>query len=206
MITLQNISTSARVITFKRGSQTIIKQADPFRFIHMTEDEYALATNNGTEPLTGIEVEDNSSYIWKWTAPVTEDGLPVVPPPQESEPPIPLPPPTRPSSPTLGKMWFDEVLQRPIWWNGTHWVDFVGGKTIRGSLTVTGIGELTIPCGGQPIEADALFTDEQIWTSCGPQVDDVVVIIYDMTSLHISWDIKSTSRQVAWSAHLAIIV
>jgi hypothetical protein len=210
MITLQNISTSSRIISFKHGITTIIKQADSHRFIHLTEEEYALATKNGTEPLTGIEVEDNTSYIWKWTDPVTDWGLPIVPPPQESDPPLPIPLPStlRPSPVVLGQMWFDRILQRPIWWNGTHWLDFVGGKTIRGTLTVSGIGEITIPCSGQPIETEALFIDEQIWSGCGPQIDDIVTIeiTEDLSCLHIVWDIKSNSRQVAWSAHLACIV
>ena len=33
---------------------------------------------------------------------------------------------TRPTYPTKGEDFFDETLGKPIWWNGTDWVDATG--------------------------------------------------------------------------------
>lgn len=33
---------------------------------------------------------------------------------------------SRPSTPTLGQSYFDQTLGKPIWWNGTAWVDATG--------------------------------------------------------------------------------
>lgn len=32
----------------------------------------------------------------------------------------------RPSGPRVGNTYFDVTLNKPVWWNGTHWVDATG--------------------------------------------------------------------------------
>ena len=36
--------------------------------------------------------------------------------------------PNRPVAPIIGQNYFDMTLGRPIWWNGTDWVDATGTK------------------------------------------------------------------------------
>ena len=33
---------------------------------------------------------------------------------------------SRPSSPKVGQPFFDTTIGKPIWWNGTEWVDSTG--------------------------------------------------------------------------------
>lgn len=115
----------------------------------------------------------------------------------------------RPVSPKVGQMWYDQNIKRPIWWDGDSWVDFLGGDSISGSMTVSGQGQLTIPCQGQPLDYEVHFNDDPVWVGCGSQATDSVdieVISTPTVSLNISWNIATNSRAIEWSAHIAMDV
>jgi hypothetical protein len=80
--------------------------------------------------------------------------------------------------------------------------------TYSGTLTVSGSGEMTIPCRGRPLEVEAGFSDPvPPKPGCGPSGDDLVEIELDrmkkpfpLWAVKISWDIKSGNiREISWS-------
>lgn len=98
MITIQNISPSTIVLNV---SKTYLRFVDANRFVHLTETEYLYATENGSNPLTGEEQEDNSSHTWKWISPFDLLGNPIVPSPLDT-PSEPSPTPIIPPAPRGG--------------------------------------------------------------------------------------------------------
>lgn len=78
-----------------------------------------------------------------------------------------------------------------------------------GVLTVSGTGELKIPCRGRPWEVEVSFSDPTPPPSgCGPAPVDTVDIMIDhllnpfpIWAIKISWEINTGSiREIAWRA------
>lgn len=78
-----------------------------------------------------------------------------------------------------------------------------------GALTVSGIGEIRIPCRGRPLQIQVGFSDPVPPKSgCGPVVDDIVNIElehlarpFPLWVLKISWEIQGSNvREIAWTA------
>ena len=78
-----------------------------------------------------------------------------------------------------------------------------------GTLTVSGDGNIKIPCRGRPLEVEVSFSDSAPpKPGCGPQTDDTVEIEIDqllrpfpLWAIKISWDIKSGNvREISWKA------
>ena len=76
-----------------------------------------------------------------------------------------------------------------------------------GALTVSGTGEIKIPCRGQPKEVEVGFSDPvPPKPGCGPVVDDIVNIEiehlsqpFPLWALKISWEIQGGNvREIAW--------
>lgn len=81
--------------------------------------------------------------------------------------------------------------------------------TYYGTLTVSGNGEMKIPCRGRPLEVEVYFSDPvPPKPGCGPVVDDTVDIEIDhllrpfpLWALKISWEVHGSNiREIAWSA------
>lgn len=81
--------------------------------------------------------------------------------------------------------------------------------TYYGTITVSGEGEMKIPCRGRPLEVEVYFSDPvPPKPGCGPDTDDTVEIEIDhllkpfpLWALKISWDIHSGNiREISWSA------
>lgn len=81
--------------------------------------------------------------------------------------------------------------------------------TYSGNLTVSGEGELKIPCRGRPLEVEVGFCDPTPpKPGCGNTQEDEVKIEIDhllkpfpLWALKLSWDIHNGNvREIAWSA------
>jgi hypothetical protein len=81
--------------------------------------------------------------------------------------------------------------------------------TYYGTLTVSGSGEMKIPCRGRPLEVEVSFSDPvPPKPGCGPDVDDMVEIEIDhlikpfpLWAIKISWEVHGSNiREIAWSA------
>ena len=81
-----------------------------------------------------------------------------------------------------------------------------------GVLTVSGEGEIKIPCRGSPLEVEVGFSNPTPpRPSCGPILDDTVEIEIDhllspfpLWAIKISWDINTGSvREIYWRAKVA---
>ena len=46
----------------------------------------------------------------------------------------------------VGQTYFDTTLDRPIWWNGTYWINAIGDPllTITGVKTIGKVGTVTV--------------------------------------------------------------
>jgi hypothetical protein len=76
-----------------------------------------------------------------------------------------------------------------------------------GALTVSGTGEIKIPCRGRPQEVEVGFSDPvPPKPGCGPSVDDIVNIEiehlarpFPLWALKISWEIQGGNvREISW--------
>ena len=85
--------------------------------------------------------------------------------------------------------------------------------TYYGTLTVSGDGEMKIPCRGRPLEVEVSFSDPvPPKPGCGPDTDDIVEIEIDhlikpfpLWAIKISWEIHSGNiREISWSATVLI--
>lgn len=77
-----------------------------------------------------------------------------------------------------------------------------------GALTVSGTGNLKIPCRGRPWEVEVSFSDPPPPPpGCGPVIDDTVDIEIDhllhpfpLWAIKISWEVHSSIREITWRA------
>lgn len=85
--------------------------------------------------------------------------------------------------------------------------------TYCGTLTVSGSGEMKIPCRGRPLEVEVGFSDPvPPKPGCGPDIDDTVEIEIDhlikpfpLWALNISWDVHGSNvREITWSATVIV--
>lgn len=82
------------------------------------------------------------------------------------------------------------------------------GTLTYGILTVSGTGDLRIPCRGRPLEVQVSFTDSPPPPPCGPVVPDEVEISIDhlvhpfpLWAIKIGWEIHSGGiREISWRA------
>jgi len=78
-----------------------------------------------------------------------------------------------------------------------------------GSLTVSGSGNLKIPCRGRPWEVEVGFSDQTPPPpGCGPVLQDTVDIAivslidpFPLWAIQIAWDVHSGNiREIVWRA------
>jgi 8-oxo-dGTP pyrophosphatase MutT (NUDIX family) len=81
--------------------------------------------------------------------------------------------------------------------------------TYSGTLTVSGEGDIKIPCRGRPLEVEVGFCDPvPPKAGCGNDAEDIVEIEIDhilkpfpLWAVKIAWEIHSGNvREISWSA------